>query len=445
MKYVYNILIVISPNLFWGILSFILNTNRIYINIDYFFPVLLYIYGRKTWAIVFFIFLNFFDFVNIFSQIFPFIRFGDLIYLVKFSLLSSWINFLIPVFFLFFICTYFALLNMLTLKIKKVFIFLIFNILLFLLVIQNYFFDIESNRLWKNDSKYIVQSQLLNAYELRSDGFIQGFSIEGDAFNDIKLKSASEDLFQVDDKRNKILLIVNESWGRALDSSINIDIVSDIIKNNLVEYYALSAMNVNGFTINAEIRELCQKDLKHFNLKNQIKGFENCLPNIYKKKGYHTYAMHGATGAMYDRKYWYPKVGFDALIFRDTVNNLNSRCYSFPGFCDRDLNQFVANAFREKNVFFYWLTLNTHVNYDLNDLKKDHFNCAKYNIENNSSSCRNLKLQKQFFYYLGELIVKPEMKGVDVIVVGDHEAPTYGENKTVFFENQVSILKFKVK
>lgn len=445
MKYFYYILICLFPNFFWGVLSFIINTNRSLINIDYFATILLYMAGYRKISILVFVLLSYFDFINVFSQIFPFIRFADLFYLIKFTLLASPVNFIIPITFIIFVYIYFYIFNKINFLLSKTYILVIFNFFILFFFLQNQTKDDLNKRPWRNDTTKIVYSQILNTYELRSDGFLDGFKIGGDAFNKIKISASTKDFFETENQSHKILVVVNESWGSTINNDINHDVVSDIIASKNVENYKLSKIKVDGFTINGELRELCQKSLNHFNLKEQKKGFENCLPNLYRKIGYSTYAMHAATGAMYDRKYWYPRAGFQNLIFRETIHNLKSRCYSFPGFCDRDLIDYVAQAFKKPKVFFYWLTLNTHVNYDLRDLKLDKFDCLKYKINKDSASCRNLKLQKQFFYYLSELIKKPEMKGVDIIVVGDHAPPVYAEDKKFFEDKYVGTLRIKVK
>lgn len=444
MNYLLAFLLITFPNIFWQILSIVLETNRSFINIDYFVVLLLFMMKRNFLAILFLIVFSFFDFLNLFSQIFPFIRINDLFYLIQFSLLSAPINFLIPIIFFIFVFFYFKIMNKCKAQISVFNIVVFLNIFIFIMLFQNFFLGDNGSRLWQVTSEKIVDSQLLNTYELRSDGFLENFKSSGDVFQNVKVPSASNDLFLNTEEHQKILLIVNESWGVA-SKEINNELIKDIKSNPKIKNYSISSMDFNGFTINGEIRELCQTNLSHFNLKDQKSGFGHCLPNIYKNKGYITYAMHAATGAMYDRKYWYPKAGFQNLIFRDTLPDLKSRCYSFPGFCDRDLLPYVTNAFRKDKVFFYWLTLNTHMNYDLRDLEKDSFDCGKYGLSVDSSVCRSLKLQKQFFYYLNILINRPDMKSAYIIVVGDHAPPVYGEDKNIFEENKISILKVKVK
>ena len=70
----------------------------------------------------------------------------------------------------------------------------------------------------------------------------------------------------------------------------------------------------------------------------------------------------------------------------------------------------------------------------------------KFNIKPNLESCRNLKLQAQFFFHLAKVLKQPQMRGVDVIVVGDHTPAilNQSEKEEIFDGNNVLILNFTV-
>lgn len=441
-KFFIILLFFLLPNLFWQLIAFFFNIERNFFNIDYFLIILAIYYKRIYIGLLLFIFFSFFDFLNLFSQIFPFIRILDLFYLLKYSLLASYSNFLFLFLFLFFIYVYFLNLKAYIINIENKSLLIFFNILIIGFFVQNIWIK-EDSRAWRIDAKKVMKSQSLQTYELRSEGFLDNFNIQGEAFSEKKIPSFSQNIFLNAQVPKKILFIVNESWGMASDE-IQDYLIEDIKNNKNIVSYKKGELSFNGFTLNGEIRELCQKNILHFNLKDQVTGFDQCLPN--KLKNYHTVAMHGTTGAMYDRKYWYPKVGFKRIYFRENFPNLKSRCYSFPGLCDQDLKFIIQQEFKEnKKIFFYWLTLNTHINYDLRDLRIDLFNCKEFNINSNSPSCRNLKLQKQFFNNLNQLISTPEMKNTTIYVVGDHSPPLYGNEKTVFKKNTVATLVLKVR
>lgn len=273
--------------------------------------------------------------------------------------------------------------------------------------------------------------------------------MEGEAFSTNKKIGGTSSIWKNKNKKdyNKILVIVNESWGVLKNEGAQNDVLAPILQSEKIENTIQNTIDFTGFTIAGELRELCQKSPIHFNLKDQKTGFESCLPHYYKNLGYKTVAIHGALSVMYDRQYWYPRVGFDEILFRDNGLNLNnSFCYSFPGNCDKDITTVISSKFKENdNLFLYWLTLNTHSNYDMRDLEIDIFNCMYYEIKENSASCRNLKLQKQFFFNLSQILVNDEFMGTKVVIVGDHEPPIISTESSAFVKSKVPIITFDVK
>src|SRR5690606_17434191 len=110
-----------------------------------------------------------------------------------------------------------------------------------------------------------------------------------------------------------------------------------------------------------------------------------------------TLAIHGASGVMYDRVHWYPRVGFDETVFFES-RRWQRRCYSFPGACDDELIGEIGRFLEGKEkAFVYWLTLNSHAIYDERDIRIWGFDCAGHGIPEGSQTCRNLSLHYQFF------------------------------------------------
>src|SRR5690606_13493838 len=120
-----------------------------------------------------------------------------------------------------------------------------------------------------------------------------------------------------------------------------------------------------------ELRELCMLQTNSYDLADLKQGFEPCLANRLKARGYSAVAMHGATGMMYDRRHWYPRAGFqEAIFFEDNI--WPRRCFSFPGACDLDMLTEIEGFFAGPgSKFFYWLTLNSHAPYDRRDIVKE--------------------------------------------------------------------------
>lgn len=444
-KFGLGLIIILILNLTMGILAWWTGTERSLINIDYFLPLVLLGFRQKILFILAFIIVYFFDFLMIFSQIFPFIRMEDIFYLLKFSLISSKVY----IYYAFLLIVLFILNSFILIKIYKpelkISLFFVFNILILTYAYQENFGNYPSKGFWKPNGDRFVYSQLIQYKEYMNKSFIETYELKGDAFQKVKVSSASQSLYR-DIENKKVLLIVNESWGVPNNPAINKAVMKDLINNKNVINFKESYLDFKGYTLSGELRELCQKVPSHFNLKDQKTGFENCLPNIYKKKGYETVAVHGALGIMYDRKFWYPRAGFNTLLFRDEGLNLHeSFCYSFPGNCDSDIALKVEEQFNKNDsLFLYWLTLNTHSIFDLRDLKQDYLSCEDINVDIKSAACRNLKLQAQFFNTLSNLVNSESMKGTKVIVVGDHEPPIIENENETFIESQVPVIEFEV-
>ena len=150
---------------------------------------------------------------------------------------------------------------------------------------------------------------------------------------------------------------------------------------------------------------------------------------------------------MYHRNSLYHKLGFKKTLFNEQMLG-KKRCHSFKGTCDSEIFQLVADEFSGKDkVLVYWLTLTSHYPYDEIDIFNHRFDCAKFNIETNTSICRNIKMQTQFMDLLADLSMQPGMKGVEVLVVGDH-MPSGFDGEDVFKTiklHRSAFVHFKIK
>lgn len=437
-----KIIYILLANFALVALASYLGVGRPLINYDYLLVVIIFLFLKNRFlAVVLFTLCIFIDGLNIFFQIFPIIHLSDIIYLLKFipeidhskkiiisfGLLSLFI-------YLFFLWEELGKLSIS----KKYFSYTI--IIVILLSILQSFYIANGERAWRiGESKYF-DSQIYNFIKFRNIDFIKKFQTSETALGDrYSFSTGYDEVLRIENPK-KILFIVNESWGVTSDE-IQEDVLHEILNNKRLKLLKQSEVNTDGFTVNAEIRELCGLYLNNFNLKKQKNGFEQCLPHILSKRGFHTLGVHGAASTMYERKDWYPKLGFKESLFYENFLNLNSRCYSFPGLCDRDLMQVIRNKLMNHDqIFLYWLTLNTHLSYDLRDLKNDQFDCERFLIDGKSSLCRNLKLQKQFFSDFNDNFVVDELEGTIVVIVGDHAPPLLENDRSALDEDYVPLL-----
>ena len=441
-----SLLIIFIPNMIMILLAYVTETERLSVNLDYFIPLLLLACRQRALFVFTFVFVSLLDFLTLFTQLFPFIRLSDLFYLSKFAFISSSSYQLYGIILILLIITQVCIYLKKYKREYSKMLLILFNVIIFYYAYDVYFLD-NSSRSFRKVDTGLVGSQAMNNISYITSGFIQTYTMEGDIFQKSKVKGSTADLFRYPNSHDKVLLIVNESWGVTGDVSVQNDVMSPILNSTNAYKFKQDTLSFVGATIAGELRELCARAPLHYNLKNKTEGFENCLPNKYKNLGYNTVAVHGAIGFMYDRQYWYPRAGFQQTMFRDKGLDIpNSRCYSFPGNCDSDIADRVVQKFKSNDkLFLYWLTLNTHAIYDKRDLEIDLFNCSKFKIEANTAACRNLKLQKQFFYTLSKMIEHSSLSGTRVIVVGDHKPPLIEGINPVFITGKIPVLEFETR
>lgn len=439
--------IAVLPNFALVVLAIWLNLNRPYVNLDYLFVSLLMLTRFRWLGVIAFIVFFAVDLLALAGQIFLFIRPDNLLYLAKFLPEASGVYQLSIAGLLLLLVVLIGLYTKMPKLTTPIHTLVIFNTALLFYAINVYGSGDPQERIWRVQNSPLVDSQFLFLFDQRSDGFLQSFDSTGPALSDKKVSGASAEWFDATSENRQLMLIASESWGIPHNAEIQQALLKPL--RNLsaqVKNFAEGQFNFSGPTVAAELRELCQLTPFHYNFKDTLTGFENCLPNKLKEAGYKTHAMHGATGVMYDRIYWYPRAGFSGVTFFEN-QSWPRRCYSFPGACDIDMIDTASQVFSDTEpTFLYWLTLNSHSVYDTRDIHLDLFDCARFGVAPETQTCRNLKLHAQFFYSLAKSIEGGNFEGVEVIIVGDH-APiiTSIEEKAAYFvDQQVPWVKFNV-
>lgn len=423
---------IIILNTGFFLFAYAIDAPRPCINLDYAVALTVYSFGFQILGVVLGLAFLLADSLVLIGQILPFPRISDLFYLLKFSVLTSTLHQALIFFAFALIAVKLSAIPILGKHTKPISALIVLN---FLLVATYMFSQLRENenlttKYWRVETP-MVASQTSSLFMMRSSIFLDFFRKNGEAFKPgspgASIQWSTQGVNSIEDR---LLLIVVESWGEARNKKIEEALLAPFYQVPAT-LFETGNTKFDGFTIDGELRELCRLVTVHFNLRDIEAGFENCLPNQLKAAGYKTIAMHGATGMMYDRRHWYPRAGFEEIIFfEDRV--WPKRCYSFPGACDLDMLPELANFFSQSGKrFMYWLTLNTHAPYDMRDLRTDHFDCVTYGVDKTSESCRLLKLKADFFAELAQQLRSDALKGVDVIIVGDH-AP-----KMLNFEDKI--------
>lgn len=440
--------VVIVPNAVMSIVALFYNLERPVLNVDYSVVMLVFLLNQRVLGVASLFVVFFFDVLAMVGQVFPILRLSDIPYLTKYigvAPVAYKISIIIS--FLAFIAMVYLFLYRNRERARLEFLVCI-NIIVFTYGINAIFFNEEEARIWSGADRAFISSQLIYGIDSRRTGFVESLFVDGELFGDASLNGVTrhwfDDIGEVDDRT---LLIINESWG-ASSRRIQSAVLAPLLESSSeIADWSEGTLSFSGMTVAAEIRELCRADLMHFNFDGHENELGNCIPNRLKKEGFRTFAFHGAAGLMYDRVKWYPDIGFDKSTFLESYP-WESRCYSFPGACDVDVIQKVSDSYRGKGrVFGYWLTLNTHHYYDLRDLSMDVLQCGDIDVDPSSETCRNLKLQNQFFKSLANMVSRPHMEGVRVLVVSDHE-PRISDQAQMdkyFKQGRVPWVSFKVR
>lgn len=269
------------------------------------------------------------------------------------------------------------------------------------------------------------------------------------AFKTIENNSAAEVLKTTKSKR--IALIIVESWGYPNNHNELKNQLSSFLNKKEITLKELDKIYYTGSTVAAELRELC--GIRPFGA--QIRSIPaefraNCLPEKFRKAGYQVKFMHAGNSSFYNRGTWYPQIGLnDGIFYKKELENNYGKCYSWPGFCDIKLiNNFIESLKNEEKIFFYWLTLNSHMPYDERDISNENKDqCIQLNIEKTSKRCNNHLIIKDFFTSLSSKITSniQDLKGVEIILVGDHAPPFFEEKSRTSFIKETYVPAFKIQ
>lgn len=194
-----------------------------------------------------------------------------------------------------------------------------------------------------------------------------------------------------------------------------------------------------GSTTNAELREWCGvwADYSSFDFNRA-----HCLPQDFRAAGFHTISIHAFDGDFFQRKGWYPKIGFQERHFGpDLLRHGASPCGGvFPGACDTDIPRLIGERLRQsgrQRNLVYWLTLNSHLPV-VSDGKLGTDRCrlgAPEWRQDFPTLCRSYTLLEELSDAITAEIMKPDFPEADILIVGDHMPPFFPRSMRSRFDN----------
>jgi phosphoglycerol transferase MdoB-like AlkP superfamily enzyme len=200
-----------------------------------------------------------------------------------------------------------------------------------------------------------------------------------------------------------------------------------------------------GPTFHGELRELCgiriSNDIEYWHFGNNT--LPECLPAYLHGHGYETTALHGYTGAFYERYDWYPALGFDSVLFDEELSHrgVTALCGSslFRGLCDASVLDYMktilAKGTDDKPQFVYWMTLNTHLPADESVAADSKLDCGRYNTTRKFSEvCTHTRALYKVLSKIVEAASDPSVFPARFIIVGDHGPPFMNSQIFPFFD-----------
>ena len=234
--------------------------------------------------------------------------------------------------------------------------------------------------------------------------------------------------------RPNIYIVLVESFWDALPflPQINFDPFSKEFRqkhNELGKKYAV-VPHISGGTAQSEFEILC--GLPNYNqavlFKHSINSNIDCLPNVLKKLGYQTFAMHPGLFNMYNRNNTYPKIGFEHYIYSNQIYDLlvakklnqNSPAIrTADGFFLEAAGRFIEynNKVHSKNLY-YILTKGLHFPFKNTTEADDKALNSISNLQfRNYLALTNKSAQVLMNFY--NLIKSTDPTGI-IIITGDH-------------------------
>ena len=232
------------------------------------------------------------------------------------------------------------------------------------------------------------------------------------------------DLHAIDDKYDKVIMILVESWG--VPKNIDLLRASFQILDSLPSAFIGLYPRKTAYTQGAEWED--------FGIPNGVLT-DSVLPAKYKRAGYETWYVHGFDKKFFDRAMTYPDYGFDSLLFQDDFKKrgLKGCQYGYPGICDASLELWLEQKIEEPGKkFIYWTTLDAHYPYDNQTLEKRSKLCDEFALS--GIACVFWTHEEETLQSIAKLVKK--FPNVHFIIRGDHRPMGIGKlNYTDFIES----------
>lgn len=215
------------------------------------------------------------------------------------------------------------------------------------------------------------------------------------------------------------MLVLVESLGVVRDPALRNWLDGQLTGNAGTREVVRAPVQFAGPTTYGELRTLCLLTGSYQLLDDKHVG--NCLPKRLSGIGWRSVGLHGFTGNMFDRRMWWPAIGFaDSLFAEQLAEEKLPQCgAAFRGHCDGAVLETAAARLKPATLV-YVVTLNTHLPLQEAAIPDELAPlCAAANVPD--SACQLTAALGHTLHEIGrQMQAHPESL---FVVVGDHAPP----------------------
>lgn len=243
------------------------------------------------------------------------------------------------------------------------------------------------------------------------------------------------------DGNRHVMIVMMEAMGAPTNKAIERLMFERWRRSDIAARYDVrfGTAPYHGSTTNGELRELCGRWDEYDSV--IAKADAGCLPARLSARGYDTVAVHGFSGAFFDRTDWYPNVGFGRRVFGEhLIASGMAECPGvFPGACDVQVPQRLGARLKaaKEPQFLYWLTLNSHLPVPESDALGTG-DCLARNPGfpvQSGGLCRLVSVTRATSDSLAAMLVDPALPPTDILIVGDHMPPFFDHQSRSQFDS----------
>lgn len=228
-----------------------------------------------------------------------------------------------------------------------------------------------------------------------------------------------------------IVFVLVESWGLPFSKAVHDALMLPYQDSNLLTKYQIGEGHTpfRGATLAGETRELCNTTLGFGVMNASEVSLKDCLPARLESMGYHTTAVHGFSGRMFERAEWYRRAKFEETWFREQLQpqGLPLCPGPFPGICDAAVADWIGTRLQEEESpapqLVYWVTLNSHLPVPIPNSVQEAPACSSLKETMDLAMCSWFQLIYNVHRSVARLAMRVQSRPTMFVIVGDHAPP----------------------